>query len=110
MLDSTSGLSIWRPSHSRQLSAGRRRHPWLGQAAIVALMLLIFTLDTTVSWEVGVSALYSIVILLSVFSYGRRGVFALSAGCAFLTLVSYLVTPHGSPVEAALNVLIGVTI
>lgn len=64
-------------------------------SAIVVLVAGIFVADTVTSLEVAVAVLYVVVILLSVWTGSPRAMILVGAGCAILTVVSYLLTRFG---------------
>lgn len=73
---------------------------WLG---ITASSGVIFVLDTITDLEIAVAVLYSSVILLSVRSGSQGATTAVALGCSILTIVSFLLTPHGNEEAGIVN-------
>ena len=62
---------------------------WL---AIAVLMSAIFVADTVTELQIAVAVLYVVVVLISVQAGRPRAVILVGAVCAFLTIVSYLLS------------------
>lgn len=84
------------------------RGPVLPLIAAV-LALAIFVLDTVTDLEIAAAVFYVVVILLSVGFCGRRGILLIGGACVALTLVSYLITPSGSPRSGLINCIISLS-
>ncbi|MGO4735292.1 sensor histidine kinase [Bosea sp. 2KB_26] len=70
---------------------------------LLVLAAAIFVADTVTNLEIAVAVLYVAVVLISVRS-GRQGAVVLvGAGCAALTVLSYLLTPRGAPESGLVN-------
>lgn len=67
---------------------------WL---VIALLSAAIFAADTVTELQIAFAVLYVVVVLLSVQSGRPGGVMLVGAACAFLTIVSYLLTRFGDP-------------
>lgn len=74
-----------------------------------ALALAIFIIDTETDLEIAVAVFYVAVVLLSMRFLRRRGVILVSAGCVLLTVLSYFLTPTGSPQAGSINCLISLS-
>ncbi|OJW29671.1 MAG: hypothetical protein BGO51_11440 [Rhodospirillales bacterium 69-11] len=59
-----------------------------------SLAAAIFVVDTFSRFEIAIAVLYGIVILLSASLWRQRGLLAVAAGCAALTVLSFLIM-HG---------------
>ncbi|WP_315835181.1 sensor histidine kinase [Bradyrhizobium prioriisuperbiae] len=68
--------------------------------------MAIFALDTITDLEIAAAVFYVAVILLSVGFCQRRGILLIGGICVALTLVSYLITPSGSPRSGLINCVI----
>jgi len=77
--------------------------------AIAALAIAIFIVDTVTDLEIAVAAFYVVVVLISVFTFERRGVLFASASCVALTILSYFLTRRGSPEAGLVNGLISLS-
>jgi two-component system, LuxR family, sensor kinase FixL len=81
-------------------------------AAVIAIA--IFVVDTVTPLDIAVAVLYVAVVLLSVDFTGRRGVMLVAAGCAALTVLSFLVThwhdPSSGPMLRTLVSLVAIAI
>jgi len=75
-------------------------------AVVVTLALAIFVADTLTDLEIAVAVFYVAVVLLSVNFFQKRGVVLVSLGCMALTLLSYVLTPTGSPHSGLVNWII----
>jgi two-component system, LuxR family, sensor kinase FixL len=64
-------------------------------AAIVAIA--IFVVDTMTPLDIAIAVLYVAVVLLAMDFAGRRGILIVAAGCASLTVLSYLITHDHDP-------------
>ena len=71
--------------------------------AAAVLATGIFVADTLTDLEVAVAVLYVAVVLMSVGFCRKRGVVLISFGCMTLTLLSYFLTPGGSPTAGVIN-------
>ncbi|MDB5487205.1 MAG: multi-sensor signal transduction histidine kinase [Reyranella sp.] len=78
---------------SSQASAPARVSPVLPLLA-AAIAVAIFVVDTLTSLDIAVAVLYVAVVLLAVDFTGFRGIMAVAAGCALLTILSFILT-HG---------------
>jgi adenylate cyclase len=65
-----------------------------------ALAVGIFIIDTIAPLQFAVAVLYVVVVLLAATYFKRRGVLMAAAGCAVLTVLSYLLV-HGDTVAGA---------
>src|SRR5882672_5477819 len=77
--------------------------------AVAALAIAIFIVDTLTDLEIAVAVFYVAVVLISVSAFRKRGVMLVSAGCIALTLLSYLLTPTGSPHSGLVNCIISIS-
>ncbi|MDP2323008.1 MAG: PAS domain-containing sensor histidine kinase, partial [Gammaproteobacteria bacterium] len=81
-------------------------------AAVIAIA--IFVVDTVTPLDIAMAVLYVVVVLLSVDFTGRQGVMLVAAGCAALTIVSFLIThwddPSSGPMLRALVSLVAIVI
>jgi signal transduction histidine kinase len=84
----------------------RRRHSWVLPMITAALAGGIFVFDTLTDLEIAVAVLYVAVVLMSVGFCGRRGVVIVAATCMALTLLSFELTPTGSPESGLINGMI----
>ena len=66
------------------------------------LALAIFIVDTATPFGFAVAVLYVLVVLLAASFYRRRGALLASAGCMFLTVLSYFISHGTGFVEAPL--------
>lgn len=82
--------------------------PALRLAAFAALIVGIFVVDTLTDLEVAVAVFYTAVILAAVRLLSARGVVVLAALCSILTVLSYVLTPSGSPESGLLNAAISI--
>src|SRR5882757_3460560 len=64
-------------------------------AAIVAVA--IFVVDTVTPLDIAIAVLYVAVVLLAMDFVGRKGVLIVAAGCAALTVLSYVITHEHDP-------------
>ena len=64
-------------------------------AAIVAVA--IFVVDTVTPLDIAIAVLYVAVVLLAMDFAGQRGILIVAAGCAALTVLSYVVTHNHDP-------------
>ncbi len=78
---------------SFQASAPARVSPVLPLLA-AAIAVAIFVVDTLTSLDIAVAVLYVAVVLLAVDFTGFKGIMAVAAGCALLTILSFILT-HG---------------
>ena len=69
----------------------------------IALAIAIFIADTVTDLEIAVAVFYVAVVLMSLSFCRRRGVVLVSAGCMALTVISYFLTPTGSPHSGFVN-------
>lgn len=67
------------------------RTPWMS-ALLIALMLLIFAIDTFSPLDMAIAVMYVVVVLVSASLWQRRGVLLVTGGCMALTVMSYLLT------------------
>jgi signal transduction histidine kinase len=74
-----------------------------------ALSVAIFVVDTKTDLEIAVAVFYVAVVLMSLSFCRSRGVLLVSAGCMTLTLVSYFLTPAGSPQAGLMNCVISLS-
>jgi signal transduction histidine kinase len=77
--------------------------------AVAALAIGIFTIDTLTDLEIAVAVFYVAVVLISVSAFPKRGVMLVSAGCIGLTVLSYILTPTGSPHSGLVNCVISLS-
>ena len=68
------------------------------QTAGILLAAVLFVIDTFVPIEGAIAVLYVLVMLMMSGTLAQRGICALSAACAFLTIVSFLIA-HGSSAD-----------
>jgi PAS domain S-box-containing protein len=61
-------------------------------ALLIAMMLLIFAIDTLSPLDMAIAVMYVVVVLVSAGVWQRRGVLLISAACMVLTVASYLLT------------------
>ena len=78
-------------------------------AALAGLALAIFALDTVTNREIAVAVFHVMVVLLSVRVFERRGVVLVAAGCAALTVLSYVLTGSGSHEAGLVNCVISLS-
>src|SRR5918993_1252599 len=64
-------------------------------AAIVAVA--IFVVDTVTPLDIAIAVLYVAVVLLAMDFAGQRGILIVAAGCAALTVLSYVITHNHDP-------------
>lgn len=64
-------------------------------AAIVAVA--IFVVDTVTPLDIAIAVLYVAVVLLAMDFAGQRGILVVAAGCAALTMLSYVITHNHDP-------------
>ena len=64
-------------------------------AAIVAIA--IFVVDTATPLDIAIAVLYVAVVLLAMDFAGQRGILIVAAGCAALTVLSYVITHNHDP-------------
>src|SRR5688572_30557619 len=64
-------------------------------AAIVAAA--IFVVDTVTPLDIAIAVLYVAVVLLAMDFAGQRGILIVAAGCAALTMLSYIITHNHDP-------------
>ncbi len=74
--------------------AASLRRPRPMQAAGTLLAAVLFVIDTFTPIEGAIAVLYVLVMLMLSGTLGQRGICALSAGCAFMTVASFLIA-HG---------------
>ncbi|MBO9135128.1 HAMP domain-containing histidine kinase [Rhizobium sp. B230/85] len=74
----------------------QQKRPRLRAAFIVLLMISIFIADTVTDFEIAFAVFYIAVILIAIGFLSTRGVIALAVLCICLTVVSLLLTRHGS--------------
>ena len=74
--------------------AASLRRPRPMQAAGILLAAVLFVIDTFTPIEGAIAVLYVLVMLMLSGTLGQRGICALSAGCAFMTVASFLIS-HG---------------
>jgi signal transduction histidine kinase len=87
-----------------------RRSPLgLRISVLVLLLALVFVVDTITDREIAVAVFYVAVILVGIRILPRRGVAALACACAVLTVVSLLLTRHGSPDAGVANAAISIS-
>jgi C4-dicarboxylate-specific signal transduction histidine kinase len=75
-------------------------------AVTAILALAIFVLDSITRLEIAVAVFYVAVVLLSQSFCNRRGVLFTASACVALTVLSYLLTRHGSIKAGIVNSLI----
>ena len=75
----------------------------------IALAIAIFIVDTVTDLEIAVAVFYVAVVLMSLSFCRRRGVVLVSAGCMALTVISYFLTPTGSPHSGFVNCMISLS-
>ena len=78
-------------------------------AALAGLALAIFAVDTVTNREIAVAVFHVMVVLLSVRVFERRGVVLVAAGCAVLTVLSYVLTGSGSHEAGLVNCIISLS-
>lgn len=78
----------------RRASVARNDSPILLRLSGIILALVVFTIDTFTPIESAIAVLYVLVMLMVSGTLGQRGICTVSAGCAFLTIVSFLIS-HG---------------
>ena len=90
--------------------AGSRRNPTSAflPIATAAFAIAIFIGDTITQLEIAVGVFYVAVVLLAARFCRARGVVVVAAGCVGLTLLSYVLTPHGPAPAAITNTLISI--
>ena len=69
--------------------------------AVGAIALGVFLIDTITTLEVAIAVVYVVVVLIAAVFLRRRDVLVVSAGCAALTALSYVLT-HDLSVDGAL--------
>ncbi|WP_432377233.1 hypothetical protein [Duganella sp. P38] len=77
-----------------------RRTPWMS-ALLIALMFLIYAIDTLSPLDMAIAVMYVIVVLLSGGIWARRGVLLVTGACLLLTFLSYAQTHSDAFSEAA---------
>jgi len=77
--------------------------------AVAALAIGIFIVDTLTDLEIAVAVFYVAVVLISVSTFRKRGVMLVSAACIGLTVLSYILTPTGSPHSGVVNCVISLS-
>jgi signal transduction histidine kinase len=77
--------------------------------AATSLAIIIFVLDTVTDLEIAVAVFYVAVVLMSVNFCQKRGVVLVAAGCMALTVLSYFLTPKGSPRAGLINCMISLS-
>ena len=78
----------------KKVSAQPLQRSRLLQAASVLLAAVLFVIDTFTPIESAIAVLYVLVIMMMSGTLGQRGICVVSTGCAFLTIVSFLMS-HG---------------
>ncbi|MDB5652221.1 MAG: multi-sensor signal transduction histidine kinase [Hyphomicrobiales bacterium] len=78
-----------------EITSGQRRGARPILAAILALV--IFALDTFYDFDIAIAVLYVVVVLMSLGFCKRRGVLAVAAGCAALTVLAFLIQHKADP-------------
>ena len=78
----------------RRASVARNDSPILQRLSGIVLALVVFAIDTFTHIESAIAVLYVLVMLIVSGTLGQRGICKVSAGCAFLTIVSHLIS-HG---------------
>src|SRR5262245_1908115 len=74
-----------------------------------ALATGIFVFDTVTDPKIAVPVFYVAVVLMSISFCRKRGVMLVSAGCMALTVLSYFLTPTGSPHSGLVNLIISLS-
>jgi len=74
-----------------------------------ALAIAIFVVDTVTDLEIAVAVFYVAVVLMSVSFCRKRGVLLVSLACMGLTVLSYVLTPSGSPHAGLTNGMISLS-
>jgi signal transduction histidine kinase len=77
--------------------------------ATAALAIGIFVFDTVTDLEIAAAVFYVVVVLMSVSFCRKRGVVLVSTGCMALTLLSFFLTPGGSPHPGLINSIISLS-
>ncbi len=87
-----------------------KQRPGAGVALLVALMALVFLVDTFTRLEIAVAVFYVAVILAALSFLPRRGVTIVAVACAALTLLSLYLTPNGGVLRelGLINALISI--
>lgn len=79
--------------------------PWLA----ATLAVVIFVVDTLTTLDIAVAVLYVAVILLAMDFAGQRGILFVAAGCAGLTLLSYVIVHEEGEGGPILRCLVSLT-
>ncbi len=91
----------------RRASVARNDSPILLRLSGIILALVVFTIDTFTPIESAIAVLYVLVMLMVSGTLGQRGICTVSAGCAFLTIVSFLIS-HGFVADLPTGLRLGV--
>ncbi len=86
----------------------QRNRPRLRAAAILFLLVSVFVADTITSFEIAMAVFYIVVIVLAVGYVSTRVVIALAGVCVFLTVLSLLMSQHGSFQTGLMNCTISI--
>ncbi len=89
------------------MSAESPRSVRLLQVAGMFLAAVLFVIDTFTHVEGAIAVLYVLVMLMLSGTLGQRGICTVSAGCAFLTIVSFLIS-HGFVADLPTGLRLGV--
>jgi signal transduction histidine kinase len=73
---------------------------------VAGLAIVIFVIDSMTDQGIAIAVFYVVVVFLSVFFSGARGVLLVSGGCMALTLLSYLLWPRGPAQAGAVDTVI----
>jgi len=95
------------PIKARPPLPRRTRALWL--AGLGVIMAAIFSADTATHYEVAIAVFYAVVVLTAARLLRRRGLLWLAAACLGLTVLSFLLTPHGDIHAGLINLWISIT-
>ncbi len=87
----------------------RRSRLALRLILLVGLLACVFVVDTVTDMEIAVAVFYVAVILVGIGLLPKRGVAALACACVVLTVLSLLLTPHGSREAGLANAAISIS-
>src|SRR5437868_13367797 len=85
------------------LNAPTNANSLIRPIAASALAIGIFVFDTLNDLEIAVEVLYVVVVLISVSFCRKQGVVFVALVCMALTILSYFLTPSGSPQAGLIN-------
>jgi signal transduction histidine kinase len=92
----------------RELHSGANATLLIRPIAVAALAIGIFVVDTIT--ELDIAVFYVVIVLMAVSLCRKRDILLISGVCMTLTLLSYFLTPFGSPHEGLVNCIISLSV